>query len=126
MRCPSPGRPLRGAPWKTAAVVGGATATTVFVLSVFADGGDLPWAMAIGIGLCLAHRGHRLDQQARRRRPGDPGGTALGALRHPWRFALYPALGSAILLSSRAARPRPRGRLRGGSGTRSRGVSRST
>ncbi|MGJ6967555.1 hypothetical protein ACSDR0_37115 [Streptosporangium sp. G11] len=91
------GAALRGAPWKTAAVAGGATAATGFVLSVFANGGDLPWAMAIGIGLFSLIAaigsisrpavGDRVTREAR-----------LWALRHPWRFALYPALGSAILL----------------------------
>ncbi|WP_433368547.1 hypothetical protein [Streptosporangium sp. CA-115845] len=93
------GAALRGAPWKAAAVTGGAVAATSFGLGVLTltHGGDLTWAMTVGIGLFSLiaaigsigkpNSGDRVTRQAR-----------LWALRHPWRFALYPSLGAAMLM----------------------------
>ncbi|MEU4538278.1 hypothetical protein AB0G15_25850 [Streptosporangium sp. NPDC023825] len=91
------GAALRGAPWKAAAVTGGAVAATSLGLSLLSGSLDLAWAMMAGIGLFSLVAaigsiskpavGDRVTRQAR-----------LWALRHPWRFSLYPALGSAILL----------------------------
>lgn len=91
------GAALRGAPWKAAAVTGGAVAAVSLGLDLLTGDLDLTWAMAVGIGLfsliaaigaiSKPDVGDRVTRQAR-----------LWALRHPWRFSLYPALGSAILL----------------------------
>ncbi|MEU4833133.1 hypothetical protein [Streptosporangium sp. NPDC023615] len=91
------GAALRGAPWRTAAVAGGALAVTSFGVGVLAGDTNLTWAMAVGIGLFSLIAaigsisrpaiGDRVTRQAR-----------LWALRHPWRFSLYPALGTATLL----------------------------
>lgn len=92
------GAALRGAPWKAAAVTGGATAAASFGLGVILPGrADLTWALTLGIGLFALiaavgsvgrpNTGDRVTRQAR-----------LWALRHPWRFSLYPALGAAALM----------------------------
>ncbi|MGC5016497.1 hypothetical protein ACLQ2R_37515 [Streptosporangium sp. DT93] len=91
------GAALRGAPWKTAALAGGALTVTSFGLGALTGAADLTWAMAVGIGLFSLIAavgaigrpgiGDRVTRQAR-----------LWALRHPWRFSLYPALGTATLL----------------------------
>ncbi|MEU8385114.1 hypothetical protein [Streptosporangium sp. NPDC048865] len=91
------GAALRGAPWKAAAVTGGAVAATSLGLGLLTGTADLAWAVAVGIGLFSLIAaigsiskptvGDRVTRQAR-----------LWALRHPWRFSLYPALGSAVLL----------------------------
>ncbi|GAA0980868.1 hypothetical protein GCM10009555_048120 [Acrocarpospora macrocephala] len=91
------GAALRGAPWKAAAVTGGAVATTSLLLGLVTGSADLSWALCVGITLfslvagigaiSKPDVGDRVTQQARR-----------WSLRHPWRFALYPAAGSAILM----------------------------
>ncbi|GAA0840555.1 hypothetical protein ACFQVD_34965 [Streptosporangium amethystogenes subsp. fukuiense] len=91
------GAALHGAPWKTAAVTGGAVTAASFGMGVLTGGGDLTWAMVVGIGLFSLiaaigsigkpNSGDRVTRQAR-----------LWALRHPWRFALYPSLGAAMLM----------------------------
>ncbi|MFS1303195.1 hypothetical protein [Streptosporangium longisporum] len=91
------GAALRGAPWKTAAVAGGALAVTSFGVSILGGGDSLAWSLAVGIGvfsliaaigaISKPEIGDRVTRQAR-----------LWALRHPWRFSLYPALGAATLL----------------------------
>ncbi|MER6832104.1 hypothetical protein ABT352_39385 [Streptosporangium sp. NPDC000563] len=92
------GAALRGAPWKAAAVTGGAVAAASLGMDLlFAGDLDLTWAMVVGIGLfsliaaigsvSKPDVGDRVTRQAR-----------LWALRHPWKFSLYPALGSAILM----------------------------
>ncbi|WP_326645575.1 hypothetical protein OG884_13535 [Streptosporangium sp. NBC_01755] len=91
------GAALHGAPWKAAAVTGGAVAATGFGLGALTGGGDLTWAMVLGISLfsliaaigsiSKPNSGDRVTRQAR-----------LWALRHPWRFALYPSLGAAMLM----------------------------
>ncbi|MFF5210256.1 hypothetical protein [Streptosporangium sp. NPDC000396] len=92
------GAALRGAPWKSAAVTGGAVAATSFVLGMILPGpADLTWALGLGISLftliaavgsvAKPGSGDRVTRQARQ-----------WALRHPWRFSLYPALGAAALM----------------------------
>ncbi|WP_204046193.1 hypothetical protein [Acrocarpospora phusangensis] len=91
------GAALRGAPWKAAAVTGGAVAGTSVLLGLITGSADLSWALCVGITLfslvagigaiSKPDQGDRVTQQARR-----------WSLRHPWRFALYPAAGSAILM----------------------------
>lgn len=92
------GAALRGAPWKAAAVAGGAVAATSFGMGVILPGdASMTWALAVGIGLfsliaavgsvSKPNVGDRVTRQAR-----------LWALRHPWRFSLYPALGAAALM----------------------------
>ncbi|MET8382009.1 hypothetical protein ABZV14_03290 [Streptosporangium canum] len=92
------GAALRGAPWKAAAVTGGAVAAASFGMGVILPGAaDLTWALSLGIGLftLIAAVGSisrpkvadRVTRQAR-----------LWALRRPWRFSLYPALGAAALM----------------------------
>lgn len=92
------GAALRGAPWKAAAVSGGALALTSLTL-----GGILPgpadWSWAVGLGITLftlvaaigavarPNAGDHTTRQAR-----------VWSLRNPWRFALYPAAGAAILM----------------------------
>jgi hypothetical protein len=89
---------LRGAPWRAATVAGGAVAATSFILGVLLPGpADLTWALCSGISLFALvagigaisrpNEGDRVTRQAR-----------LWALRHPWRFALYPGLGAAALM----------------------------
>ncbi len=91
------GAALRGAPWKAAAVTGGAVATTSILLGLIAGSADLAWALGVGVTLFTLvasigaiskpNIGDRVTQQARN-----------WSLRHPWRFALYPAAGAAILI----------------------------
>lgn len=91
------GAALRGAPWKAAAVTGGAVAVTSFGLGALTGSADLTWAMTVGIGLFALiaaigsvskpDAGDRVTRQAR-----------LWAGRRPWRFSLYPALGAAALM----------------------------
>ncbi|MBG0826516.1 hypothetical protein HS041_01805 [Planomonospora sp. ID67723] len=92
------GAALQGAPWKTAAATGGVAAATSFGLGWILPGSpDLTWALCLGISLfslvatvgsvARPGTGDRVTRQAR-----------LWALRHPWRFSLYPALGSAALM----------------------------
>lgn len=91
------GAALRGAPWKAAAVTGGAVATINIGLGALTGDLDLTWAMLGGIALfslfaaigsiSRPNVGDRVTRQAR-----------LWALRHPWRFALYPSLGAAMLM----------------------------
>lgn len=92
------GAALRGAPWKAAAVTGGTVAAASFGLEVILPGrADLTWALTVGIALFTLvaavgsvgrpNSGDRVTRQAR-----------LWALRRPWRFSLYPALGAAALM----------------------------
>lgn len=92
------GAALRGAPWKTAAISGGAVTATSFAMGVLLPGAaDLSWALFLGISVCALvasigamskpDEGDRATRQSR-----------LWALRHPWRFALYPGIGTAILM----------------------------
>ncbi|WP_433246750.1 hypothetical protein ACQPYK_45790 [Streptosporangium sp. CA-135522] len=92
------GAALRGAPWKAAAATGGAVAAVSFGMGVILPGNaDLTWALSLGIGLftliaaigsvAKPNTGDRVTRQAR-----------LWALRRPWRFSLYPALGAAALM----------------------------
>ncbi|ETK35632.1 hypothetical protein MPTA5024_12945 [Microbispora sp. ATCC PTA-5024] len=92
------GAALRGAPWRAATIAGGAVAATSLVLGVILPGPpDLTWALCSGISLfawvaaigaiARPHDGDRVTRQAR-----------LWALRHPWRFSLYPGLGAAALM----------------------------
>ncbi|WP_433514955.1 hypothetical protein ACQP2T_04665 [Nonomuraea sp. CA-143628] len=90
------GAALRGAPWKTAAVSGGATAAVSFVLGVLSDSAGLVWSLGLGISVFALvaaigavskpNEGDRVTRQAR-----------LWALKHPWRFALLPAAITAVL-----------------------------
>ena len=90
------GAALRGAPWKAAAVGGGAIAAASFGMGLITGGADLSWALGLGIGLftLIAAVGavakpdvsDRVTRQARK-----------WALCHPWRFALMPAGIAAVL-----------------------------
>ncbi|MEU7748315.1 hypothetical protein [Nonomuraea sp. NPDC049158] len=90
------GAALRGAPWKTAAVSGGATAAVSFGLGVLTDTAGLVWSLGLGISVFALvaaigavskpNEGDRVTRQAR-----------LWALKHPWRFALLPAAITAVL-----------------------------
>ncbi|MFG1698011.1 hypothetical protein [Nonomuraea sp. NPDC049309] len=88
---------LRGAPWKTAAITGGAVAAVGLLWdAVIGDGGDLSWALGLGIALfslvaaigavSKPEEGDRVTRQARH-----------WSLRHPWKFALLPAGIMAVL-----------------------------
>jgi hypothetical protein len=92
------GAALRGAPWVPAAVTGGAAAAISFVSGLILPGpADLTWALCLGITLftlvasigaiAKPNVGDRVTRQAR-----------IWARRHPWRFALYPAAGAAVLM----------------------------
>ncbi|GLX02840.1 hypothetical protein [Microtetraspora sp. NBRC 16547] len=92
------GAALRGAPWKAAAVSGGAVAATSILMGMILPGpADLTWALCLGISvftwvaavgaITKPDRGDRVTQQARH-----------WSLRHPWRFALYPGVAAAILM----------------------------
>lgn len=92
------GAALRGAPWKAAAVTGATVAAASFGMGALLPGNpDLIWALTLGIGLfalvaavgsiARPDSGDRVTRQAR-----------LWALRRPWRFSLYPALGAAALM----------------------------
>ncbi|GAA2908642.1 hypothetical protein GCM10010517_75090 [Streptosporangium fragile] len=91
------GAALRGAPWKTAAITGAAASAASFVMAIIAGEASLTGPMSLGIGLFALisaigairrpETGDRVTRQAR-----------LWALRHPWRFSLYPALGAATLM----------------------------
>jgi hypothetical protein len=92
------GAALRGAPWKAAAITGGGAAAMSFAMGVILPGpADLTWAVCLGITLftlvaslgavARPDVGDRVTRQAR-----------VWSLRHPWRFALYPAAGAAILM----------------------------
>lgn len=91
------GAALRGAPWKAAAVGGGAVAGASWLLGVVLPGpADLVWALGLGISLfsliaavgavAKPDEGDRVTRQARQ-----------WALRHPWKFALLPAGIAAVL-----------------------------
>ena len=91
------GAALRGAPWKAAAIGGGATAAASFGLGVLLPGSaDLVWALGLGISVFALvaaigavskpNEGDRVTRQAR-----------LWALKHPWKFALLPAAIAAVL-----------------------------
>jgi hypothetical protein len=90
------GAALRGAPWKAAVIGGGAVSAASFGMGLITGGGDLVWALGLGISLfaliaaigsiAKPEEGDRVTRQAR-----------LWALRHPWRFALVPAGITAVL-----------------------------
>ncbi|MEO3873828.1 hypothetical protein ABGB18_33875 [Nonomuraea sp. B12E4] len=90
------GAALRGAPWKAAAIGGGAVTAASFGMGLLTGGGDLPWALGLGISLfaliaaigavAKPHEGDRVTRQAR-----------LWSLKHPWKFALLPAGITAVL-----------------------------
>jgi hypothetical protein len=91
------GAALRGAPWRTAAISGGATVAGSWVLGWLLPGSpDLVWALGLGISVFAlvaaigAVRrpdvGDRVTRQAR-----------LWALQHPWKFSLLPAAITAAL-----------------------------
>jgi hypothetical protein len=92
------GAALRGAPWKAAATTGGVAAATSFGLGVILPGdASLAWALCLGISLFSmvaavgsATRPDVADRVTRSARQW--------ARNHPWRFSLYPALGSAVLM----------------------------
>ncbi|MEV4219364.1 MULTISPECIES: hypothetical protein [Nonomuraea] len=87
---------LRGAPWKAAAIGGGAVAATSFGVGLLGGGGDMVWALGLGISLFALiaavgavskpEEGDRVTRQAR-----------VWGLRHPWKFALLPAGITAVL-----------------------------
>lgn len=91
------GAALRGAPWRAAAIGGALVAGGDFVLDLITGGPDLSWSVGLGIALftliaaigavARPDQGDRVTRQAR-----------AWALRHPWRFSLWPAAGAAILL----------------------------
>ncbi|MFD1932188.1 hypothetical protein ACFSKW_11950 [Nonomuraea mangrovi] len=90
------GAALRGAPWKAAAVGGGAVAAVSFGLGAITGSADLSWALGLGISLfaliaaigavAKPEEGDRVTRQARN-----------WSLRHPWKFALLPAGITAVL-----------------------------
>jgi hypothetical protein len=92
------GAALRGAPWKSAAVSGGAVAATSYAMGMVLPGpADLSWALWLGISVFAVvasigaitkpDAGDRATRQSR-----------LWSLRHPWSFALYPGIGTAIAM----------------------------
>jgi hypothetical protein len=91
------GAALRGAPWRTAILGGALVAAGDFVLDLITGGPDLSWSVGLGIALftliaaigsvARPDKGDRVTRKARE-----------WALRHPWRFSLYPAAASAIML----------------------------
>jgi len=91
------GAALRGAPWRVAALGGALVAGGDFVLDLIFGGPDLSWSVGLGLALftliatigavARPDRGDRVTRQAR-----------AWALRHPWRFSLWPAAGAAIML----------------------------
>ncbi|WP_170223261.1 hypothetical protein [Nonomuraea turkmeniaca] len=90
------GAALRGAPWKTAAIGGGAVSAVSFGMGALTGSGDLVWALGLGISLFTLiaaigavskpNEGDRVTRQAR-----------LWSLQHPWKFALLPAGITAVL-----------------------------
>jgi hypothetical protein len=92
------GAALRGAPWKAAAVAGGTVAGASLLVGLLPPNPpDVTWALCLGVTLfsLVASIGaiskpevsDRVTRQAR-----------LWSLRHPFRFALYPAAGAAIAM----------------------------
>ncbi|MFI6324220.1 hypothetical protein ACIBG8_42305 [Nonomuraea sp. NPDC050556] len=90
------GAALRGAPWKAAAIGGGAISLASFGMGAITGDADLTWALSLGISLFTLIAaigavskpdvGDRTTRQAR-----------LWALKHPWKFALLPAGVTAVL-----------------------------
>ncbi|MEO3891621.1 hypothetical protein [Nonomuraea sp. B5E05] len=90
------GAALRGAPWKAAAISGGVVSATSYGFGLLTGGGDLVWALGLGISLFALvaaigavskpDDGDRVTRQARE-----------WSLRHPWKFALVPAGITAVL-----------------------------
>ncbi|WP_043621425.1 hypothetical protein [Nonomuraea candida] len=90
------GAALRGAPWKSAAIGGGVVASLSYGVGLLSGGGDLVWALGLGISLFALiaaigavskpEEGDRVTRQAR-----------LWSLRHPFKFALLPAGIVAVL-----------------------------
>ncbi|GLV50909.1 hypothetical protein TBS_14800 [Thermobispora bispora] len=92
------GAALHGAPWRTAIVSGGAVGAASLLLGWILPGpADLTWALCVGIAvfalvaaigaISRPDEGDRVTRQSRR-----------WALRHPWKFALYPGMISAALM----------------------------
>lgn len=92
------GAALQGAPWKAAAIAGGAaTGTSLLVGLLPPNPPDLTWALCLGVTVftLVASIGaigkpnvaDRVTRQAR-----------LWSLRHPFRFALYPAAAATIVM----------------------------
>lgn len=92
------GAALQGAPWKAAAIAGGAaTGTSLLVGLLPPNPPDLTWALCLGVTVftLVASIGaigkpnvaDRVTRQAR-----------LWSLRHPIRFALYPAAAATIVM----------------------------
>ncbi|GAA2877984.1 hypothetical protein [Nonomuraea rubra] len=87
---------LRGAPWKTAAVSGGAAAAVSFGVGWLTGTAGLVWSLGLGISLFALvaaigavskpEEGDRVTRQAR-----------LWSLKHPFKFALLPAGIVAVL-----------------------------
>ncbi|SEH02773.1 hypothetical protein SAMN05444920_129110 [Nonomuraea solani] len=90
------GAALRGAPWKAAAIGGGAITAASFGVGLLTGGGDLVWALGLGISLfaliaaigavAKPDEGDRVTRQARQ-----------WSLKHPFKFALLPAGITAVL-----------------------------
>lgn len=90
------GAALRGAPWKAAIAAGLLLGAGDILLDLISGDVDLSGSTGFGIALftliaaigsvARPHRGDRVTREAR-----------AWARRHPWRFALYPAAGAAIL-----------------------------
>jgi hypothetical protein len=90
------GAALRGAPWKAAAVGGGVVTAASYGMGMITGGGDLVWALGLGISLFALiaaigavskpEEGDRVTRQARQ-----------WSLQHPWKFALLPAGITAVL-----------------------------
>jgi hypothetical protein len=90
------GAALRGAPWKAAAVGGGAITVAGLGMGLITGGADLVWALGLGISLfaliaaigaiAKPEEGDRVTRQARQ-----------WGLRNPWKFALLPAGITAVL-----------------------------
>ncbi|WP_166427596.1 hypothetical protein [Nonomuraea mesophila] len=90
------GAALRGAPWKAAAISGGVISATSYGFGLLTGGGDLVWALGLGISLfamvaaigavAKPEDGDRVTRQARQ-----------WSLQHPWKFALLPAGITAVL-----------------------------
>ncbi|SDQ54506.1 hypothetical protein SAMN04489764_1085 [Thermostaphylospora chromogena] len=91
------GAALQGAPWKAAIIAGGGVAAADIALDLLFGSPEIAWSACLGITLftLIAAIGaiarpnvpDRVTRQAR-----------LWSLRHPFRFALYPAAGAAIMM----------------------------
>lgn len=91
------GAALRGAPWKAAAITGGGLAAADIALDLLFGVPELAWSACLGITLftLVAAIGAIAkpdvpDRVTRRAR--------LWSLHHPFKFALYPAAGAALMM----------------------------